>query len=45
MEKDETFDGFRQASVDAGRRLAEQIRAELDADHRGRSPFWRRASR
>jgi hypothetical protein len=42
MEKDETFRRFRQASADAGRRLGEQIRAELNTDHRGRRPFRRR---
>lgn len=35
MEKDETYRRFRQATVDAGRQLAEQIRSELNTDHRG----------
>lgn len=42
MGKDETFRRFRQASVDARRRLAEQIQTELDPDRRGRNPFRRR---
>jgi len=41
MEKDETYRRFRQASVDAGRRLAEQVRAELSANRRGWSPLQR----
>lgn len=39
MGKDETFCQFRQASADAERQLAEQIHAELNTDHRGRSPL------
>lgn len=35
MEKDQTFCMLRQASADAGGRLAEQIRAEMDPDHCG----------
>jgi hypothetical protein len=42
MEKDETFHRLRQASDDAGRMLAQQIRAELSTDHRGRNPLQSR---
>jgi hypothetical protein len=39
MEKDETFRRLRQTSDDVRRRLADQVRAELDPDHSsGRSP-------
>jgi hypothetical protein len=34
MEKDEAFRRFRQASAQGGRKLAEQIRAELHTEHR-----------
>jgi hypothetical protein len=42
MEKDPEFRRFRQASTEAGKQLAEQIRTELDIRRRGRRRHSRR---